>query len=167
VNISDKERVLLINQYKILASLDSDEQSHYLELIEILERGYEIFYSLIDDWIAEPMPASQGTFVLDVLDLYRRIEDTKRSTQDPKLLQHNFGVFRGFDGNNEPEYMSFCRFLIHTQGKFQEQLQYVIKNDNFNSHMPMRDKYERMLAAAQEIRERQLSSEQAIKIASA
>ena len=49
MKLQKKDRLLLINQYKILAALDKGEESHYLELIEILERGYSIFYSMIDE----------------------------------------------------------------------------------------------------------------------
>lgn len=145
MNLQKKDRLLLINQYKILAALDKSEESHYLELIEILERGYSIFYSMIDEWISEDMPEEEGRFVLDILDLYRAIEDVKRSTKDGRLLAHAYGVFPGFDGNNESEYLGFCRFLIEKQGKFQEQEQYFSKNDGMNSHMPMVNKYRRML----------------------
>lgn len=141
-----KDRLLLINQYRILAALDKSEESHYLELIEILERGYSIFYSLIDEWVSEDMPEEEGRFVLEVLDLYRAIDDVKRSSRDSRLVDHAYSIFPGFDGNNESEYLSFCRFLIEKQGKFQEQKQYLQKNGGMNSHMPMIDKYRRMLA---------------------
>lgn len=140
-----KDRLLLINQYKILAALDKSEESHYLELIEILERGYSIFYSMIDEWVSEDMPEEEGRFVLEVLDLYRAIEDVKRSSKDIRIVSHTHGVFPGFDGNNESEYLGFCRFIIEKQGKFQEQTQYLQKNDGMNSHMPMVEKYRRML----------------------
>lgn len=148
MELSKKDRVLLINQYKILAALDKGDESRYLELIDILEHGYSIFYSLVDEWVSKDMPEEEGRFVLNVLDLYRSIEDVKRSTRDTRLLEHHFAVFPGFDGNNESEYLGFCRFLIEKQGKFQEQEQYLAKNDGMNSHMPMIEKYRRMLAAA-------------------
>jgi uncharacterized protein YfbU (UPF0304 family) len=145
MTLSKKDRLLLINQYKILAALDKSEESHYLELIEILERGYSIFYSMIDEWVSEDMPEGEGRFVLEILDLYRAIEDVKRSSKDSRVIGHTYGVFPGFDGNNESEYLGLCRFLIEKQGKFQEQMQYLQKNDGMNSHMPMVKKYRRML----------------------
>ena len=77
MELTKKDRVLLINQYKVLAALNKDEEAYYLELIEVLERGYEIFYSLVDEWISEDMPEDEGRFVLNILDLYRAIEDVK------------------------------------------------------------------------------------------
>lgn len=167
MKLQKKDRLLLINQYKILATLDKSEESHYLELIEILERGYAIFYSMIDEWVSEDMPEAEGRFVLNILDLYRAIEDVKRSTKDSRLLEHTYGVFPGFDGNNESEYLGFCRFLIEKQGKFQEQEQYFSKNDGMNSHMPMVDKYRRMLEEKKAVATRnswRLTVEQALKV---
>lgn len=150
-DFTKKDRLILINQFKILAALNQEDESYYLELIQILENGYSIFYPMVDEWVNDDMPKHIGEFVLDVLDLYRAIEDVKRSTKDERILGHRNSYFRGFDGNNESSYMGFCRFLIETQGKFQEQRPYLLKNDNLNSHMPMRDKYSRMLEASREV----------------
>lgn len=145
MKLSKKDRVILINQYKLLAALNKDEEAHYRELIGILENGYEIFYSMVDEWVSDEMPRAEGKFVLDILDLYRAIEDVKRSSKSNELTNHSYAFFRGFDGNNETEHMGFCRFLIDKQGKFQEQQQYFLKNDHLNSHVPMIGKYKRML----------------------
>jgi uncharacterized protein YfbU (UPF0304 family) len=165
ITLTKKDRLILINQYRILAELNKAEESRYLELIDILECGYEVFYSMVDEWISEDMPESEGRFVLDVLNLYRAIEDVKRSSRDPLLINHHMSIFPGFDGNNESEYLGFCRFLLEKQGKFQEQQQYLAKNDGMNSHMPMIDKYRRMLKAAGDIGiVRRLSPEDVIAI---
>jgi uncharacterized protein YfbU (UPF0304 family) len=145
MDLSKKDRLLLINQYRILASLEKDDASHYNELIKILENGYSIFYSMVDEWISEDMPEEEGRFVLNVLDLYRAIEDVKRKSKSEELDDHHYSFFMGFDGNNETEYMAFSRFLVQEQGKFREQERYFRKNDNMNSHMPMIPKYRRML----------------------
>lgn len=145
MNLSKKDRLLLINQYKILAALDKDDASHYGELIQILENGYSIFYSMVDEWVSEDMPEEESRFVLEILDLYRAIEDIKKKSRNEDIEKHLYSFFKGFDGNNETEYMAFSRFLIQEQDKFREQEKYLIKNDNMNSHMPMIEKYKRML----------------------
>jgi uncharacterized protein YfbU (UPF0304 family) len=151
MELTKKERVFLINQYRILASLNRDDASHYQELIEVLENGYEYCYYMLDEWISEGMAEEDGKFVVEVLNLYRAIENIKRATKSKQLHEHPNSFFRGFDGNNETQHMSFCRFLIETQGRFQEQQQYLPSNDNLNSHMPMVDLYTRMLEEAKQI----------------
>ena len=165
MEISKKDRVILINQYRILSALNKDAEDHYNELIGILENGYEIFYSMIDEWILDDMPIDNGKFVLNILDLYRAIEDLKRSSKNQDLHKHHHSYFAGFDGNNETQYMGFARFLIEKQGKFSEQRQYLRKNDNLNSHVPMRGKYKRMLEKANSIENIwKMSVEDALKI---
>ena len=151
MNFTKKERLKLINQYKILSKLYPEDSEHYDELREILEDGYEIFYSQISEWISQDMPKDAGKFVLDVLDLYRAIEDYKRMSKDQETIDSRYSYFRGFDGNNEGQYMHFARFLIHKQNKFSEQKDYLRKNDNLNSHMPMVSTYKKMLSKWEEI----------------
>lgn len=167
MKLSKKERVILANQYKILAAIDSESSSRYKELVEILENGYEIFYCMIDEWYGEEMPEQEGKFVLNILDLYRAIEDVKRRTKDSSLISHHLAVFRGFDGNNEPSEMAFCRFLIEQQGKFEEQKQYASRSGSFNSHAPMRDKYKRMLDVANSIDIWEMDATEALQILNA
>ena len=144
--MSKKDRVFLINQYEILKLLDDDNEDRYDELITILRDGYEIFYSVIDEWIFDPMPYDDGRFVLDVLSIYRSIETYKRDNpEDEEIQNHNWGFFHGFDGNDEAGFLSFARFLIDTQGKFPEQLAYRDKTDFFNTHFPVLDKYRKMV----------------------
>jgi uncharacterized protein YfbU (UPF0304 family) len=151
MDLTKKDRLFLINQYKILAFLNPDEAKYYDELIEILQNGYAIFYSQLHEWISDDVDAEAGRFVLDILNLYRAVENIKRSTKDEALIKHYYSFFHGFDGNNEGEYFLFCRFLIETQGKFQEQLPYLGQNDNLNSHTPMTGKYQRMLEASKRV----------------
>lgn len=145
IKFSDKEKISLINQYKILSKLYPEEESYYQELTSIIENGYSIFYSQLKGWISDELPEDECKFVLDILNLYRVIEDTKRKNKNSNLAEYRHSYFEGFDGNNESEYLSFASFLIKKQGKFAEQQDYLIKNDDLNSHHQMKEKYDRML----------------------
>ncbi|MEO5914333.1 MAG: YfbU family protein [Luteolibacter sp.] len=147
LEISKKDRIILINQYRILAKLEPNESERLEELIEILENGYRLFYSMIDEWISDDMPEDRSILVLDILGIYRIIEDHKRLVSSQAVMEHSFHFFPGFDGNNESEYLSFSRFLIEKQGKFTEQKPYLKRNDNLNSHLPMVPKYRKMVNA--------------------
>lgn len=147
MELSDKDRVLLINQYEILSRLDPENEKHYRERIEVLQRGYKIFYSMIDEWIGEEMPEDASRFVLQILTFYRHIESyKKKNPEDREIIDHYYAVFLGFDGNEESNYFGFARFLIEAQGKFPEQKPYWQKTDGLNSHAPMVEKYERIIA---------------------
>jgi uncharacterized protein YfbU (UPF0304 family) len=165
MELTKKDRVLLINQYSILAILNEKEADHYNELINILANGYEIFYNKVDEWYSDDMPSDEGQFVLNILVLYRAIENLKLSANSSELNDHYYSFFRGFDGNTEAQYRQFARFIIETQGQFEEQKQYLTQNDNLNSHATMIDKYRRMLTAADDINNiYEINIEQALEI---
>jgi uncharacterized protein YfbU (UPF0304 family) len=145
MEISKKDRIILINQYRILSKLEPESADHYEELIHILEHGYEIFYPKIDELVSEDIPTAEGVLVLEILDLYRMIEDHKSQHPGDEVSKHPWGTFSGFDGNNEGDYLGFTRFLIEKQSKYQEQQKYSKAKDGFNSHMPVVDKYKKML----------------------
>lgn len=147
MELSKKDRVILINQYRILSHLDPDSSSRYEELIEILESGYTIFYSMVDDYVSEEMSVDEGHFVTEILNIYRHIEDYKRKNpDDQEVAGHPYAVFPGFDGNEEGKFFGFVRFLIEKQGNWGEQKRYWRETDGLNSHAPMVSKYERMIA---------------------
>jgi uncharacterized protein YfbU (UPF0304 family) len=63
-------------------------------------------------------------------------------------MKTNFNVIilPGLRRKQQTDRMGFCRCIIEIQGKSQEQKAYLLKNDNLDSHMPMTNTYERMLA---------------------
>lgn len=145
IQLTLKDRIFLINQYQILKALYPDNSQFYDERIEILEFGYTIFYDEIISLDGDELSQIDCKFVLDILDCYRFIDDYLVATSDEEVRNHPWSYFRGFDGNHETHLLVFARFLIKTQGKFQEQLQYLKKNDNLDSHACHRKKYEKMI----------------------
>lgn len=134
------QRLLLVNQYKILAALDQDNRRQYEEFIEILSSGYSVFYDTLTDWISDDMEEKDGDFVLDVLDLYCAVEVYEAN--HGKLTNLRNTEFEGFNGNREFQEMIFTRFLIFKQQKFSELVKYANKTNCFNSHKQMRRIYE-------------------------
>jgi uncharacterized protein YfbU (UPF0304 family) len=152
MTLSKTERVMLINQYEILKRLDEKNAVHYEQLIEILTNGFEIFYSDIDQWVADDIPESEGKLVLDILTIYGLIGVYKaKHPEDVEVANHHWSDFRGFDGNNESDYLAFTGFLINKQGKFAEQLENRRLSSEFNSHYQVLDKYRQMVATWKEM----------------
>lgn len=86
--------------------------------------------------------------VLDILDMWRVIEYSysELTEEEKKQLEVNvefFGknpIFKGFDGNNETEYLAAADFVINKLDRFEE-----FKLRDLNSHMPSLATYERMM----------------------
>ncbi len=102
----------------------------------------------------EPTPP-EVTEVVNYLDMWSFIEEAydKLDASARKMLEKKadpFGQhvqFRGFDGNNEPEYMGIAQFLIEDLDRFQR-----FKDRDLNSHMPSVGLYRRMYQIFEPIR---------------
>jgi uncharacterized protein len=85
--------------------------------------------------------------VASFLDMWSFIEHgyaelTKKEKEQIEKDAAPFGrnvMFRGFDGNNESEYVGVARFFIKNMGRFS-----VLEDRDLNSHMPLVDAYRRM-----------------------
>ena len=163
MDISNKDRVLLINQLRILKILDSNNADSYDATIDLLTSGFKIFYSDIEPFLSDDMPESEGRLVLDVLSLYRMVDHHIHKNPGSKVAEHLYARFDGFDGNYEGQHLAFTEFLINTQGKFRERV--IDWNEDFNSHSPCLGKYRSMIAAWENVEKKyDLSEEQVLAI---
>lgn len=93
--------------------------------------------------------------VVDILDMWSFVERAfKELDAEEKIKLKADGApfgddpkFRGFDGNNETEYMGTAMFLVNELERFQE-----FQGRSFNSHSPSIDMHRRMLAEFEPIR---------------
>lgn len=95
--------------------------------------------------------------VVDILDMWSFIEFSyaqldKDQKDQLEMDADPFGKapnFRGFDGNNESEYMATAMFLVNELDRFDE-----FQGRNFNCHRPSIDMYRRMLKVFEPMRQR-------------
>ena len=143
-NLTKLERVLLVNQLRILEALYPDEASDLSVQREVLEYGYEMLYEWYTDHICEGssvMTVEESLEVWDTMDMFDAINRSLPegfNTEEYSVIQ-----FRGYSGNNEGKFMSFARFTVERLKRFEYiPMQEV---DRWNSHFPMRPAYRRML----------------------
>lgn len=85
--------------------------------------------------------------VLNIMGMWATIEEAYKALgargQDAVLAAYKIKaapVFRGFDGNNESEYLNIASFFVNHMDRFPE-----FKGRDFNSHVPSMEGYRRML----------------------
>ena len=81
------ERLILVNQLKILAHLEPENRDYYNESIEILENGYSVFYDSITSNIYDEMQEEKGNLVLNILDLYCAVECFKKKWRELRRIE--------------------------------------------------------------------------------
>lgn len=141
------QRLILINQYRILSLLDEDNRDGFDKVIKALESGYEAEISnLVSDSAYGWLDKQECYFVGDVLDMYAHIEDSIGQMgpgEAAKAAKLPWIDFKGFDGNNEAAYMGYVHYLIVEDGRWAYTK--FGKQKTFNSHMPSIDKYRSMV----------------------
>lgn len=144
MKLSKLERVNLIHQHLIIQKLYPNESTDHEKAVEILSNGYEYLYDELYQYSDGDgvMSEDECKEVWDTLSMFESID---RTIQD---LELEYGTdkntkFFGYDGNSETKFLGFVEFTITKEGRFS----YLpLNRDNyFNSHMPSRDIYGRML----------------------
>lgn len=142
------ERVILINLMQIKKTLGEEVND---EMLDALIGGYHIFYPKSGQIAYEhEMPYQDMKFVMDVLDMYRWLQFSHRELgiKDGKLADKV--KFDGFDANASDGYFGFTRFLIEHDRWTDVETSSL--SDNYNSHMPNSEIYQRMLDVYEEYR---------------
>ncbi|MDU5492441.1 MAG: YfbU family protein [Clostridium perfringens] len=151
VKFTEKERLMLFNQYEILKRLDEDLYDEYELKQEILLNGYTHNYDELVEGFNSEVDSEISKFVFDVLQMHRVLlfsyEDlTPEEKQEVNLKDIKF---RGFDGNEETDYYMYAKFVLKKLKRFEE-----IYDDGkveFNSHWNTLNRYKRMLNTWNEV----------------
>jgi hypothetical protein len=156
MQLTEVDRWVLMNQYRILARLDPEGlEGDHEKAVTVLEHGYESEYGDLVPWLSEePMSQEEGRRVLDILDMHRDLLWSYEDLEDKSGIERSEVAFLGFDGNNETRALGYARFLIDS-GRWTE---LADSADGLNSHMPTMDMYGRMLPVWRRARENRLRS---------
>ena len=136
------ERLLLMNQYRILSLLDQSKADHYDKLRDELENGYVASYQ--DDLFAEildGLSVEQCAFVLEVMSMYEALQRCYDALDDKTGIEEERTKFPGFDSDYELAHLGYARFVVEKEGRFSH---LKPSSADFISHTPMLDEYRRM-----------------------
>lgn len=145
MELNKKDRLILVNQFLILEKLYPDEADYYEKHRIALQQGYKLHYPWIVENIWEELDEAECRRVLDTLDMYRALRCSYEQLRDKNGINEREIEFPGYDGNNESHYLSYARYFIVDLDRYEE-LRKDVEYPDFNSHSPMLDKYDRMLA---------------------
>lgn len=152
-----EQRLILINQFEILQQLNPYDADYYSGKIEILKEGYEYHYDDIFGEVYTPLSESDSRFVIDVLNMYRDINFSKKqfSVEDREKLEKEITtIFRGFDFNDSTEVRlgGYAQFFIEKLDRFKELIEDE-QFDDFNSHWPMLESYKKYLISYEKVKQ--------------
>jgi uncharacterized protein YfbU (UPF0304 family) len=142
MELTKTERLILINQYRILAKLEPESAVDYEELVDVLSRGYVAQYHQFSDSIYNEFSLEECTEVSDILDMYTVLQRAYARLPGLAAASGRESItFLGFSGNDETKQMSYTRFL-RAHGRWSD---LIVEKNDCNSHFPLLDAYRRML----------------------
>lgn len=139
MELSEKERLMLSNQYRILSLLTNDEEEsqNYENLSTIYLEGYTRDYDYNDE-IQEELSPEECKFVVDVISMYDKLQTSWNNLDEHEKssLDIEEVKFNGFDLNDpvEVRYYGYAKFLIDDMGKWSRFKEEALKENSFNSH---------------------------------
>lgn len=144
VQLSQVERWILTNQYRIMEILDTDRADQYVRARKVLETGYELEYNSISQHVGgDTLSTEDCREVRDILSMFVALKSSYAALTNTSGIEEQNIMFRGFDGNSETMQMSYTRFLVEQKQMFAD----LPRADSFNSHVPVLGTYRRMLRA--------------------
>jgi uncharacterized protein YfbU (UPF0304 family) len=116
--MTQTERQLLINQYKILAFLDKTNSTNHTHNVEVLESGHVSLYNEVFAGQNEGATPEIAAETHRILSMFRGLANAVSALPTEQQAQIPF-EFVGFDANQDPHYR-FAEFLITKQNLYDE-----------------------------------------------
>lgn len=139
LNLTDTERLILANQYQILARLEQDDS--YETLSENLRDGHSWLYNqTLDMMLSEELSDEDAKYVIEILDIYDTLQSSYENLTDKSGIQKHEVVFPGFDGNNEGRLLGFS-IALRKDRRFED----VVPERGKNSHMTTTHRYRKLI----------------------
>jgi len=144
MDLTLKDRLIIVNQLKILEKLYPDEAKYYSAQRKAIENGYKLHYDDLVAYFLDEMSEDESNEVLSILSMYRALTFSYQRLADKSGIKSDDIRFPGFDGNNEASQYLYTQYFIIDLERFDE-LKYGHENPDLNSHAQKLDKYRRML----------------------
>ncbi|MDB5851083.1 MAG: hypothetical protein JWP29_4835 [Rhodoferax sp.] len=140
MSLTKIERLILLNQYRLLATLEPTEARSYERHVKALENGFATEYGFLDRLSAE-LSEEDCEFVYHALNVYEGMQSSWDRLADKDGITKDSLAYHGFAGNSEGPFMSYSRYIVEDLGKYD----YLLIGDH-NSHRPTGVQYERMIS---------------------
>lgn len=150
VQLTDFQRMSLINQLDVLAAVEPGQQARYRRDLEILERGYSRSYRDVHPVLRQEMPAQEGALVSSLVEalvtLYRSMElmadySPTRQLIEPVIRDDLYLGFGSQDGPAGRRMADYLEFLVDGRDDLNEGLSAVCHPSAGTEVPPQTDRY--------------------------
>ncbi|WP_394248299.1 YfbU family protein [Vibrio profundi] len=143
MEMTNAQRLILSNQYHLMSQMDPENSAKYQRLQTIVERGYELQMRELNKEFG-CLSEVECREIIDIMEMYHAMQESNKMLTDSERLDVDQRrlQFLGFDIATEAQAVNYVRFLVDSEGLYP---QFDKADHHFNSHVPMLEKYRRML----------------------
>jgi len=145
MEMTNAQRLILSNQYKIMIMLDPDNAERYRRQQTIIERGYGLQMGELDRDFGQ-LSEDVCRTIIDIMEMHHALQVSWGNLKDRQDIEERRLAFLGFDAATEARYLAYVRFMVFTEGRY---TLFDSGTHGFNAQTKMWDKYLRMLAVWQ------------------
>lgn len=145
MEMTNAQRLILSNQYKMMTMLDPENADRYRRLQTVIERGFGLQMRELDRDFGELSEETCRT-VINIMEMHHAMQVSWTNLKDTQGLDRRRLDFLGFDAATESRYLSYVHFMVNTEGRYTD---FDSGTHGFNSQTKMWEKYQRMLAVWQ------------------
>ena len=142
MEMTNAQRLILSNQYKMMTMMDPDNAERYRRLQTIIERGFGLQMRELDRDFGELSEDTCRT-IINIMDMHHALQVSVNNLKEKQDLDPRRLEFLGFDAATESRYLSYVRFMVGTEGRYTH---FDSGTHGFNAQTKMWDKYQRMLS---------------------
>lgn len=143
MEMTNAQRLILSNQYFLMAQLDPENAVKYKRFQTIIERGYDLHMKELNKDFG-CLTEDDCRLIIDIMEMHHAMQESYKilDGDGQKEVEQRRLAFLGFDLATEPQLVNYVRFLVDSEGLYTQ----FDKGDHyFNSQVPMLEKYRRML----------------------
>lgn len=141
MEMTTTQRLILVNQYKLMALLDTDNAAQYQRLERIVKGGFALELKDISKEFLD-LSKEECRLVRDTLEMYNALQVSYNNLGDKSAVSEHRLQFIGYCAVREKKYLNYLQFIRETEPKYQELLN---SQADFDAQTPMWDKYGKML----------------------
>ncbi len=148
IELTPAERLILINQFRILAAIIPAEAEYFARRREVIEGGFSYEYVDELDRLVPGLTKAECIEVRDILFVFKALRESYEHLDDKDGIDPRDIKFSGFSGNTESSQLRYVHFLVNRLTEFNE---FRNAGDRLDSHFPALDGYRRMVALWHEL----------------
>ncbi|OON37098.1 hypothetical protein BTJ39_20455 [Izhakiella australiensis] len=165
MDISNAQRLIISNQYRLLALLEPAQEKHYRRLRTIVERGYGLQMGELERDFGALMSEDACYKVIQTMEMYHALQVSWNNLKEKSGIDERRLNFLGFDAATEGQLLGYVRFLVESEGSYPD---FDASQHGFNAQTPMWEKYQRMLSIWQTCpRQYHLSANEIVQVLNA